>query len=268
MVVKWIKISTDIFNDEKMLLIEVLPDSDVIIVIWFKLLALAGRLNSSGVIIMNEKIHYTDEMLAIIFRRKESQIALALQTFENLGMIETVNNVITIPNWGKHQSFDKLEKRNEYQKNYMRDYREKQKALVHDDCCKPNSKPNGKVNVSDLEVYKEDSKDKEDKEEEKILLEKIVESYNRILGDILPRVVKITKPRKAKLKSRIKDIKTIEEWEMLFSKVKDSSFLCGSSGWKATFDWLLTNEQNYVKVMEGQYSNVGDNLIDKMKEWK
>ena len=36
--VKWIKITTDIFDDEKILLIESLPEADSIIVIWFKLL--------------------------------------------------------------------------------------------------------------------------------------------------------------------------------------------------------------------------------------
>ena len=36
--VKWIKITTDIFDDEKMLLIDGLPEHDGIIVIWFKLL--------------------------------------------------------------------------------------------------------------------------------------------------------------------------------------------------------------------------------------
>ena len=38
--VKWIKIVTDIFDDEKMILIESLPDADSIMVCWFKLLCL------------------------------------------------------------------------------------------------------------------------------------------------------------------------------------------------------------------------------------
>ena len=46
--VKWIKIATDIFDDEKILLIESLPEADSIIVIWFKLLCLAGKQNNSG----------------------------------------------------------------------------------------------------------------------------------------------------------------------------------------------------------------------------
>ena len=59
--IKWIKIVTDIFDDEKILLIESLPEADSIIVIWFKLLCLAGKQNNSGVFIMNNGIAYTDK---------------------------------------------------------------------------------------------------------------------------------------------------------------------------------------------------------------
>lgn len=41
--VKWIKITTDIFDDEKILLIESLPEADSMIVIWFKLLYKAAQ---------------------------------------------------------------------------------------------------------------------------------------------------------------------------------------------------------------------------------
>ena len=145
--VKWIKITTDIFDDEKMLLIESLPEADSIIVIWFKLLCLAGKMNNSGVFMMNDRIAYTDKMLATIFRRKEATVKLALQTFEQFGMIEIIDGVITIPNWGKHQNLDQLESKKEYMKNYMREYREKQKQLS----CKTNSKTNSKTNVSEAD---------------------------------------------------------------------------------------------------------------------
>ena len=69
--VKWIKITTDIFDDEKILLIESLPEADSIIVIWFKLLCLAGKMNNSGVFVMNNRLPYTDKMLATIFRRRK-----------------------------------------------------------------------------------------------------------------------------------------------------------------------------------------------------
>lgn len=128
--VKWIKIVTDIFDDEKMLLIDALPDRDGIIVIWFKLLCLAGKQNNGGVFMLNDKIAYTDEMLATIFRRPINTVRLALNTFEQFGMVELVNNAYTIPNWEKHQSLDKLEAAKEKNRLRVAKHREKQKALA------------------------------------------------------------------------------------------------------------------------------------------
>ncbi len=153
--VKWIKIATDIFDDEKIAIIEAMPDADVMIVIWFKILALAGKVNTSGVLMINDRIAYTDEMLSTIFRRKLSQVRIALEVFESLDMIQIINGVVTIPNWNKHQQLDAIENRREYQKEYMRERREKQKQLALGKPCKPNSetngKPNGKQGVSTLD---------------------------------------------------------------------------------------------------------------------
>ena len=128
--VKWIKIVTDIFDDEKVLMIEALPNADAIIVIWFKLLCLAGKANNSGVFLMNDKIAYTDEMLAAIFRRDLNTVRMALNVFEQYGMIEVVNNTITIPNWSKHQTLDAYEKKKERDRVYQQNRREKQKLLA------------------------------------------------------------------------------------------------------------------------------------------
>ena len=113
--VKWIKITTDIFDDEKIAIIESLPEGDSIIVIWFKLLCLAGKTNNNGVFVINDKLAYTDEMLAIIFRRKVATVRLALKVFQEYGMVDIVEGVITIPKWGKHQNLDSIEKKKEYQ---------------------------------------------------------------------------------------------------------------------------------------------------------
>lgn len=161
--VKWIKITTDVFDDDKILLIESLPEADSIIVIWFKLLCLAGKQNNSGVFIMGNKIAYTDKMLATIFRRKEATVQLALHTFESFGMVELVDGVITIPNWGKHQNLDQIESKREYMKNYMMKYREKQKMLTENSC-----KTNGKSNVRQADkIREEEIREEENKEEKK-----------------------------------------------------------------------------------------------------
>lgn len=127
--VKWIKITTDIFDDEKILLIESLPDSYAIITVWFKLLCLAGKMNNSGVFMMGQ-IAYTDKMLSTVFRMKETTVTMALQTFEQFGMVEIVDGVITIPNWNKHQSLDAYEKKKERDRLYQAERRANQRALI------------------------------------------------------------------------------------------------------------------------------------------
>ena len=162
--IKWIKIVTDIFDDEKILLIESMPDRDSIIVIWFKLLCLAGKTNNGGVLLLNDCIPYTDEMLSTIFRRPVNTIRFALQTFEKFGMIVIVNDTITIPNWGKHQNLESIEKKRDYMRDYMKSYREKQNQIA----CKTNSKTNCKANVNrlDKDIDKEIEEEKEKKKED------------------------------------------------------------------------------------------------------
>lgn len=155
--VKWIKIVTDIFDDEKILLIESMPESDCLIVIWFKIICLAGRINNGGVLMLNDSIAYTDEMLATVFRRNVSTVRLALKTFESLGMILIVNNTITIPNWSKHQSLDRLEKERKYHREYMREQRKKQSNLAEGKTSGEVNKPkkSKKVTKVNHELYSE-----------------------------------------------------------------------------------------------------------------
>lgn len=128
--VKWIKIVTGIFDDEKIQLIDSMPDADAILVIWFKLLCLAGKCNRNGLLMMSDRIAYTDGMLSAIFHRKESTIKLALTTFEQFGMIEIFDNVITITNWEKHQNVDRLAELREYNRKAQQKHRAKQKQLA------------------------------------------------------------------------------------------------------------------------------------------
>ena len=128
--VKWIKIVVGIFDDEKIKLIEALPDGDSIIVCWFKLLCLAGQQNNSGVLLLNNRIAYTDEMLSVVFRRPLQTVRLALKTFEEFGMVEIINGAITIPNWEKHQNADRLQELREYNRIAQQKSRAKRKALA------------------------------------------------------------------------------------------------------------------------------------------
>ena len=126
--VKWIKITTNVFDDEKMKLIDVLPERDAIIVIWFKLLTLAGKTNDNGKVYIMEQLATTDEVLATVFNRPITVVRLALQTFVKFRMIE-MNEHINIVNWEKHQNIEGLEKIREQTRKRVEKHREKQKQI-------------------------------------------------------------------------------------------------------------------------------------------
>lgn len=128
--VKWIKVTTDIFDDEKILLIESMPEADTLIVIWFKLLTLAGKQNNNGVFTIRDSFPYTDEMFATIFRRPLNTVRMALDVFEKFGMVDIINHTVTIPNWNKHQQLDKLEMAKEQTRLRVERHRGKQKMIA------------------------------------------------------------------------------------------------------------------------------------------
>ncbi|MGX5629066.1 phage replisome organizer N-terminal domain-containing protein [Bacillus thuringiensis] len=126
--IKWIKLSTSMFEDEKIKLIESLPEADTILIIWIKLLSLAGKTNATGGVYLNENIPYTDEMLSTIFDRPLQTVRLALTTFVQYGMIEiTDHNFIFISNWEKHQNIDGLERVRQLTAERNKKYRERKK---------------------------------------------------------------------------------------------------------------------------------------------
>lgn len=253
--VKWIKICTDIFDDEKILLIENMPEADGIIVIWFKLLCMAGKQNNSGVFMMNERIAYTDEMLATIFRRPINTVRLALKVFEQYGMIEIVDGAITIPNWEKHQNLDKLEQAKEKNRQRVARHREKQKQLALQEKCNDYSNDDVMQCNDTDKIRLEEDKNRLDIDKRKnIDYEQIKDLYNEICISF-PRLTVLSDSRKKAIKARLHTY-TVEQFKQMFETAEQSDFLKGANNrnWSANFDWLI-KDANFAKVLEGNYSN-------------
>ena len=125
--VKWVKLSTSVFDDEKFDAIYTLPDSNEIQLVWIKLLCLAGTCNEKGSLILTEEIPYTEEMMASRFRMDIGIVQRALMIFKKLKMIDVVDDVYLISNWAKYQSVDKLEdiKKKERERKARQRQREK-----------------------------------------------------------------------------------------------------------------------------------------------
>ena len=254
--VKWIKIATDIFDDEKILLVESLPDAYAIITVWFKLLCFAGKQNNSGVFMMGQ-IAYTAKMLATIFRMQESTVTMALQTFEQFGMIEIIDGVITIPNWNKHQTLDAYEKKKERDRLYQQERRNSQKSLISGTLQKSSD---SQTTQSSYVVVS----DKEEKEKDKECTncKQIVDLFHSICVSY-PSVKTLSEARRKAIKARLKAY-SLDDFKILFKKAEASSFLKGSNerNWSATFDWLI-KDSNMAKVIDGNYDDKGKSQSEK-----
>ncbi|MDN4875699.1 phage replisome organizer N-terminal domain-containing protein [Bacillus cereus] len=162
--VKWIKLSTSMFEDEKIRLIESMPEADTLLIIWIRLLAQAGKTNASGYIFLSKNIPYSDEMLATLFNRPIATVRLALQTFQQFGMIEiTDDQYICISNWEKHQNVDGLERVKQLNAERNRKYRErkKQQQLSLENKGNENDVRMTSRDGTDIEEDKELDKEKE-----------------------------------------------------------------------------------------------------------
>ena len=227
--VKWIKITTDIFDDEKILLIESMPSADSIIVIWFKLLTFAGKQNNDGVFMMSNRIAYTDEMLASIFRRDINTVRMALNAFVQFGMIEVIDNVITIPNWNKHQTLDAYEKKKARDKLYQAERRANQKALIQKSSdnrltvARQSLDTSSDVAISDIDKEKEIDKDKE-------IYISIVEYLNSKAGTGYKAT---TAKTKTVIKARLAEGFTLDDFKTVIDK-------------KCT-DWLGSEYEQYLR---------------------
>ena len=126
--VKWIKLNVDMFDDEKIKIIQAMPDGDALLVVWIKLIALAGKTNDGGYIYISENIPYTEDMLAVIMNKPLLTIRLAMDTFKNLDMLENDTKGIYLVNFEKHQSLEKMEKIKE--QNRLRKQKERERKRL------------------------------------------------------------------------------------------------------------------------------------------
>ena len=131
--VKWVKLTTDMFDNRKIKHLRRLPEGNNIVLIWVMLLTMAGRCNSGGMIFLTENIPYTPKMLADELDFEESTVVLALQALENLDMIVTENGVFTIAGWEEYQNIEGMDKIREQNRERKRLQRERQRLALLDE---------------------------------------------------------------------------------------------------------------------------------------
>lgn len=103
-------------------------------------------------------------------------------------------------------------------------------------------------------------KSEEPESEEAQPFRKIKDDWNATCT-AYPKLQSLSESRKNKLRNRMAEMggpaKALPLLHELFEKMMASSFLRGDNkrGWRASFDWLITNDKNWVKVYEGNYDD-------------
>ena len=126
--VKWIKLTTDMFDNRKIKHLRRLPDGDSIVLIWVMLLTMAGRCNAGGMIFLTENIPYTPKMLADELDFEESTVVLALNALEDLNMVSK-NYHYSIAGWEEYQNIEGMEKIREQNRIRKQRQRDSQRLL-------------------------------------------------------------------------------------------------------------------------------------------
>ena len=113
----------------------------------------------------------------------------------------------------------------------------------------------GYTNKNDKELIKNDKEIKTEKPDP-IPYQEIVDLYNEICVDAI-KCIKLTDSRKKQIALRYKELGGIELFEKAFNLVQGSSFLTGKNdrNWKVDIPWLIKNDSNIIKVLEGKYKN-------------
>ena len=160
--VKWVKLTTDMFDNRKIRYLRRLPEGNNIVLIWVMLLTMAGRCNSGGMIFLTENVPYTPKMLADELDFEDSTVVLALEALERLDMIHTDNGVFAIAGWEEYQNIDGMDKIREQNRERKRLQRERQRQALLSDVSQDSH-----VTVTVCHALEEEIEEEKEKEEDK-----------------------------------------------------------------------------------------------------
>lgn len=245
---QWIKLRIDMFDDEKIKIIQSMPDGDALLVVWIRLIALAGKCNANGLVLVEDEFPYTDEMLSVIFNKPLQTVKLALMTFEKFRMIESTIKGIYITNFDKHQNIEGMDRIREQNRIRKQRERERKKALLLEElpsgaAAVPPSGigENNNVTSPSRDISREVTQQREEEEKEKEYInissdedilsgpadetpgpvpdsERIRIDYQHITQDFhdtcidLPKIRGMSEARKKKIRTLLNEFKKLKIW--------------------------------------------------------
>ena len=160
---EWIKLYLKTFRtSRKISAIERMKNGDTMIVIWFKLLCLAGEINDDGAVYITSKRPYDPVSLADELKKPRAIVDAAIKTFEEHDMlIRDDAGFIQILNWEKYQNVDRLAELREYNRLAQKKSRERKKQRGVNDNVNDMSMTNNLTSQRCQDIEEEGEEDKE-----------------------------------------------------------------------------------------------------------
>lgn len=255
--ISWIKLSVNIFDDEKIKLIKSMPEGDAIILIWIQLLCLAGKTNDNGAVYIGQYMNYTDEMISTICNQPLNTVRLALQTFEQFEMINLgEDGLISISNWEKHQNIEGMDRVREQTRKRVAKFRAKQKELESSNVnvTLRNAPDKNRIdkNKNRLDIDKNTNNSHVDDEDIKTQILSVWNSLDKNIPRI--QILNANTQRYNMLKARINE-HGLDTVIKAIKSIDQSKFLKGYvSDFRITIDWFI-KPNNFIKVLEGNYND-------------
>lgn len=256
----WLKLNENFFEREEIKIIESMKNGKDYIIFYLKLLL--KSIKSEGKLLFRNIIPYTPEMLSSITNTDVDTVRIAIEIFSKLGlmqvwddgtlfMVETQNMIGSETDSAirvrKHRAHKALEENKESKTLHCN-----AQSLQ---CNNAETKSNTEIDI-DKDIDKDIEKEKEDTTPP-IPYQKIKDLFNSICKSY-SKVVAIGSARERHLQARWKQFNfDIDTFEKAFKKLEESDFCKGKNdrNWKADFDWLIENDNNMIKTLEGKYDN-------------
>ena len=176
----WIKLWTEVFDDQKIRIIHGMPEGAEIVLCWLRLLCLAGKCGMGGVVVVGDNIPYSTEMLSSVWNIPSSTVTLAIQTLEKLKMITIEDDdTILINNWSHYQSLKSYEEIKEQNRIRQQNKRDRDKQALLEDASRDESRY---ITVQEEEAEAEGERTKVSGKPDVIPYKAIVEYLNEKVG--------------------------------------------------------------------------------------
>lgn len=260
----WLKLKEDFFSSKEIKKLRKMSDGDTYVIIYLKMqlhsLKDNGKLYFEGI-----DDDFASE-IALEIDEDVEKVKTTISFLEHCNLIESVSSdeyfLPTIPDVTGSET-------------KWAEYKRKSKSLENGKGKLENIQSISNKTLEKLPLEKEKEKDididierrERDREKrETIDYQRIVDMYNDTCVSF-PHLKVLSENRKKTIKARLNSGYTYEDFQNLFTKAENSSFLKGSNdrNWSATFDWLI-KDSNMAKVLEGNYDERNNYYGENNKE--